>query len=189
MKIHPSKVAWCYELEVFDRQVWFLSRHSCQGDGPVRHELLVQRFANETLLKVGDKNPSAQNTKAKQRWNFNVHCKLSIKSLGYHVKTLWCLALKSSNSPRSGFDRLGAGAFRSCYGPPKGSWVVWSLESENSPKMGFEFGLTLKLIFLDFLLTSVFCMMCGQWWARSRIWGLQVFFLHKVGRKWATAWG
>ena len=83
--MNTPKVAWCYELEVFDRQVWFLrpALSFWQGELPGSHEVLVQGFANETTGAMccpykmiptrkgvelcellGEQDPSAQNQQA-----------------------------------------------------------------------------------------------------------------------------
>ena len=53
------------------------------------------------------------------------------------------------------------------------------MESENPPKMGFEFGLTLELIFR---FSTYFCVLHDGWPVMSKAKNLRIasFFVHKV---------
>ena len=143
--------------------------------GQWRRELLVQRFCQWNFAKgwgsAESKHPKYKN----QNKDGILHCKLSIKSAGYHVKNPFdarCLALKKIQLTEIRIWSFGGRSLSQLLRPSKrelGSVKLWNRRILR--KDGF-FSIWPYIATLFFWgLSTYFCvlqLMCGQWWAKTQ---------------------
>ena len=134
--------------------------------GQWRRELLVQRFCQWNFAKgwgsAESKHPKYKN----QNKDGILHCKLSIKSAGYHVKNPFdarCLALKKIQLTEIRIWSFGGRSLSQLLRPSKrelGSVKLWNRRILRKDGFFSIWPYIATLFFWDCLLISVFCSWC-----------------------------